>query len=147
LGEIDTAVARLLPLAASSEDPDYAAQLARILREAGRNDESLRWGQFAAVRYDELVARHPEAFADHAAEFWLTTGADPGKALRLPRVNFELAKRPAPTICFPEPSRESCASIAKPKIDLSEGNEAGKQRRASDMPKAGRDGPFERRRR
>lgn len=26
----------------------------------------------AAARYDELVVRHPEAFVDHAAEFWLT---------------------------------------------------------------------------
>ena len=34
LGEIDSAVARLYPLALSSDDPDYAAQLARIL--AGR---------------------------------------------------------------------------------------------------------------
>ena len=29
----------------------------------------------AAARYDELVVRHPEAFVDHAAEFWLTVVA------------------------------------------------------------------------
>ena len=30
-------------------------------------------------RYDELMARHPEAFADHAAEFWLDA-ADAARA-------------------------------------------------------------------
>ena len=35
LGEIDSAVASLRSLAASSDDPDYAAQLARILGDDG----------------------------------------------------------------------------------------------------------------
>ena len=37
----------------------------------------------AAMRYDELVRRHPEAFVDHAAGFWLTVGGDPQRGLRL----------------------------------------------------------------
>ena len=36
LGETDSAIARLRPLTISSDDPDYAAQLARILSEVGR---------------------------------------------------------------------------------------------------------------
>ena len=94
LGEVATAVARLFPLAMSSDDPDYAAQLARILRDAGRADESRHWCEHAAARYDELVVRHPEAFADHAAEFWLTVGGDSDEALRLARLNFEVRKTP-----------------------------------------------------
>ena len=94
LGEIESAVARLYSLAVSSDDPDYAAQLARILGETGHADESRHWCWLAAARYDELVARHPEAFADHAAEFWLAAGADPGKALRLARMNVEVRKTP-----------------------------------------------------
>ena len=94
LGEVDTAVARLLPLAMSSDDPDYAAQLARILGDAGRADESRHWCEQAAARYDQLVVRHPEAFADHAAEFWLTVGGDSNEALRLARLNFEVRKTP-----------------------------------------------------
>ena len=43
LGEIDSAVARLYPLALSSDDPDYAAQLARILGDAGRDAEARHW--------------------------------------------------------------------------------------------------------
>ena len=89
-GEIDSAVASLRSLAASSDDPDYAAQLARILADAGHDSESRHWRRLAAERYDELLARHPEAFADHAAEFWLAAGADPDKALRLAKMNLEV---------------------------------------------------------
>jgi tetratricopeptide (TPR) repeat protein len=94
LGEPDAAVARLYPLAISSDDPDYAAQLARILGEMGRTDASRAWCRLAAARYDELIAAHPEAFADHAAEFWLAAGSDPEKALPLARLNFEVRKTP-----------------------------------------------------
>jgi tetratricopeptide (TPR) repeat protein len=94
LGEIESAVARLHSLALSSDDPDYTAQLARILGDAGRVDESRHWCRLAAARYDELVAAHPEAFADHAAEFWLAAGADPEKAVRLARMNLEVRQTP-----------------------------------------------------
>ncbi len=94
LGEIDSAISRLRSLAASSDDPDYAAHLAGILRDAGRLDESRHWRQVAAARYDELIASHPEAFADHAAEFWLAAGADPDKALRLAKMNVEVRNTP-----------------------------------------------------
>jgi hypothetical protein len=32
----------------------------------------------AAARYHDLIANHPEAFADHGGEFRLAAGADPG---------------------------------------------------------------------
>ena len=94
LGEIDSAVDRLYLLASSSDDPDYAAQLARILAEAGRGDESWHWRQLAATRFDDLMVSRPEAFADHAAEFWLGAGADPDKAFRLAKMNVEVRNTP-----------------------------------------------------
>jgi len=94
LGEIDSAVARLYSLAASSDDPDYAAQLARILAESGRDRESWHWRRLAAARFGELMANRPEAFADHAAEFWLAAGADPHKALRFAKMNMEVRNTP-----------------------------------------------------
>jgi tetratricopeptide (TPR) repeat protein len=92
LGEVDAAIASLRRLTLSSDDPDYAAQLARILADAGRADEALECRASAASRYDELIARHPEAFADHAAEFWLATGREPGKALALAKRNLEIRR-------------------------------------------------------
>ena len=94
LGEIDSAVARLYSLALSSDDPDYAAQLARILRDAGRAAEAGYWRRLAEARYDELLASYPEAFADHAAEFWLAAGGNPDKALRLTEMNLEVRNTP-----------------------------------------------------
>ena len=94
LGEIDSAISRLHSLAESSDDPDYAAHLARILGDVGRESESRIWRRRAAARYDELIASHPEAFADHAAEFWLAAGADPDKALRFAKMNVEVRNTP-----------------------------------------------------
>jgi tetratricopeptide (TPR) repeat protein len=76
LGARDAAIDRLRPLAASSDDPEYAASLASVLSDAGYPQETEHWRISAAARYDELVLRHPEAFVDHAAEFWLTVGGD-----------------------------------------------------------------------
>jgi tetratricopeptide (TPR) repeat protein len=92
LGETEAAIDRLIPLATSSDDPDYAAQLARILGEIGRSEESIAWRRIAASRYDELTAAHPAAFADHAAEFWLGVGNDPRKGLRFAEFNLRVRK-------------------------------------------------------
>jgi tetratricopeptide (TPR) repeat protein len=94
LGNIDVAVGLLRPLAADSDDPDAAGQLARILIENGRSDEARHWRDRAATRYDELVTRHPEAYADHAAEFWLAAGDDPRRALALARLNLSNRQTP-----------------------------------------------------
>ena len=94
LGEPEAAIGRLLPLTISSDDPDYPAQLARILREVDRQQESSEWRARAAARYDELLARHPDAFADHAAEFWLEAGGDPHRALALAGRNLEVRQTP-----------------------------------------------------
>ena len=94
LGDTDSAIARLRPLTISSDDADYAAQLARILGDLGRGEEALEWRDKAATRYEELIARHAAAFADHAAEFWLEAGADPQRALRLAQKNVEVRQTP-----------------------------------------------------
>ena len=88
LGDVAAAVALLEPLAARSEDPDPAAQLARILAARGDADGARRWGERARGRYDELLARHPDAFADHGAEFYLAAGADPQRGLALAEHNL-----------------------------------------------------------
>jgi len=94
LCHFDLAIALLIPLATTSDDPDYAAQLARICAHAGYPDDARYWRERAAARYEELIAVHPEAFADHAAEFWLAAGGSPRKALTLARMNLEIRKTP-----------------------------------------------------
>lgn len=87
LGDTGAAIRTLRRLAATSDDPDYAAQLARILREHGAEAEAEPWVASASARYDQLMQKHPLAFADHAAEFWLAAGNDPVRALDAARRN------------------------------------------------------------
>jgi hypothetical protein len=65
-----------------------------VLSDAGQRDEAQVWRHKAAARYDELLARHLDAFADHAAEFWLTIGGDRERALRLARHNLSVRQTP-----------------------------------------------------
>ena len=107
LGETAAAIARLRPLALASDDPDYPTQLARILGDAGHTEEAQTWRDTAEARYDELLGRHQDAFADHAAEFWLTIGGDPEKALRLARHNLSLRQTPRARALV----RRACAQL------------------------------------
>lgn len=95
LGRRDRAIELLRAAAESSDDPDAAGHLARVLEEAGQRFEASGWRGRAAARYSDLVARHPEAFADHGAEFWLGAGGDPKTALVLARRNLAVRETPA----------------------------------------------------
>jgi tetratricopeptide (TPR) repeat protein len=113
LGEATAAIVRLRPLALTSDDPDYAAQLARVLGEAGQIEEAQTWRDEAEARYDDLIARHGDAFADHAAEFWLTVGGDPERALLLARQNLSLRKTPRARALVRRARRSHITSPAK----------------------------------
>ena len=94
LGERNSAIARLRRLASVADDPDYATQLARMLAETDQADEADIWRGRAEERYEQLVARHPAAFADHAAEFWLSAGNEPRRALSLAKLNLKVRNTP-----------------------------------------------------
>src|SRR5262249_36838454 len=53
LGRYERAITLLRPLAHSSDDPEYAAQLAQVLAEVGQADEARHWRDVATTRYDE----------------------------------------------------------------------------------------------
>jgi hypothetical protein len=65
-----------------------------MLDETCETAEAKHWRRHAVRCYDVLVDRHPWAFADHAADFWLGAGRDPPWALNLATQN--LARRPTP---------------------------------------------------
>lgn len=87
-GDLQAAVALLRPLTWASDDPEYAGHLAAALHACDRFQEAKQWRERAAAGYDELVLRHPEAYADHAADFWLTVGADAERGLQLALQNL-----------------------------------------------------------
>lgn len=94
LGDEQTAIALLRSLAKSSDDPDFAAQLSSILGKVDQTDEATYWRNVAMNRYDELTAAYPEAFADHAAQFWLSIAFNPQKALQFAQNNLQVRQTP-----------------------------------------------------
>src|SRR5207342_2563343 len=69
-GDIDAAAALVEPLLAISDDPEYIATHAEILAARGDFIEADQAAQRAAMAYASLLARRPEAYADHAAAFF-----------------------------------------------------------------------------
>lgn len=104
-GETESAIKRLISLTTSSDEPDYCAALSRIFLKNGRTEEAEDWRRKAAVRYDDLLSRHPEAFADHAAAFWLDVGSDPHLALSLAKLNLEIRQTPRAKKLFDRANR------------------------------------------
>src|SRR5262245_6846664 len=81
----------LLP-ALSSRDPEVRWRLADVLIAQERFAEAKPQLEAARLGFDELLARHLLAFADHGAEFYAGSGNDCARALELARTN--VANRP-----------------------------------------------------
>jgi tetratricopeptide (TPR) repeat protein len=80
-GRRDAAIALLRPLVGVSDDPEYKGQLAALLEQSGDVDGAKRLLAEAKGSYQLLLARHPRAFAAHAARFYLGPAKDPKSAM------------------------------------------------------------------
>lgn len=117
-GRRDAAIALLERVVPHTDDPETAGQLSALLRAVGRDAEADRLRTAAASRYAELVARHPEAFADHAARFQLEVMGDAAAALPLAEKNLEVRHTPAAvelalTTAFAAGRTERACTIAR----------------------------------
>ena len=90
-GETGDAETLLRP-ALSSRDPEVRWRFADVLIAQERFEEAKTELDAARVGFDQLLARHRLAFADHAAEFYAGSGDDCRRALELARAN--VANRP-----------------------------------------------------
>jgi hypothetical protein len=82
----------VLSPALSSADPEVRWRLADVLAAQGRQSEAETQLRAARMGFEDLLGKHTLAFADHAAEFYAGSGADPWRALGLARLNA--ANRP-----------------------------------------------------
>ena len=82
----------LLRPALASRDPEVQWRLADVLFAQQRFEEAQTELDAARLRFDQLLARHPLAFADHGAEFYAGSGNDCRRAIDLARAN--VANRP-----------------------------------------------------
>ena len=76
-GRLDVAAALIKPPLETSDDPRYRAIHAEILAARGDREAAAREAEFAAVRYELLLARRPEAYAEPAAIFSWVSGIGP----------------------------------------------------------------------
>jgi tetratricopeptide (TPR) repeat protein len=93
LGQLDAALALVRPLLQVSDDPEYRATYAEILAARG-DGEALSEAERAATGYESLLARRPEAYADHAAAFFTGVGNRPQLAVDLASANWNLRDTP-----------------------------------------------------
>lgn len=82
----------LLEPALASGDPEVAWRLADVAEVRGDPAAAALYLAAARAGFEALVSKHPLAFADHAAEFYLGSGDDPVRALELARL--DCANRP-----------------------------------------------------
>ncbi len=85
-GDPERARPMLLELVANTDDPEYIGLLAEVENQMGNRQRAAELAAQATTSYNRLIDRYPEAFADHAARYFLEMGNNPTRA-------FELAKR------------------------------------------------------
>ena len=106
--------ARLLleSLVARTDDPEYVGQLGALYRQMHRTEEGDRLVRSATSGYEALLARHPAAFCDHAARFYLHVAGDPDRALVLARKNLALRQTPDARDLVTEAERATTATAS-----------------------------------
>ncbi len=94
-GAMTAARARLEQVAASSAEPEALALLGDLDLRSGDKARGLQRIALARRRFEALLALHPHAFADHAAEIYLGPGADAERAWHLAQLNLAARRTPA----------------------------------------------------
>lgn len=87
-GDQAAAEARLLRVVIHSDEPEAMALLGELHMRQGETARGQDEIAGARRRYERLLGRHPEAFADHAAEFYLGVGHDPQRAWAWAQANL-----------------------------------------------------------
>lgn len=87
-GALASAMARLERVAASSNEPEALALLGELHLRTGDPARGRSEIARSRQRFESLLARHPLAFADHAAEFYLGPGGDAERAWVLAQRNL-----------------------------------------------------------
>jgi tetratricopeptide (TPR) repeat protein len=86
--DLKSAIVRLKCVVASSNEPEALALLGVLHVRTGDALRGEREIFLARQRFELLLARHPLAFADHAAEFYLGPGGDAERAWVLAQLNL-----------------------------------------------------------
>ena len=87
-GLADQAIPLYVRLIEVTGDPEFCGVLAELVKEGWEEGTSIEPEQCARNGFQRLVAQYPEAYWQHAAEFYLSRG-EVAEAYRLARLNLE----------------------------------------------------------
>ena len=88
MGKLKSARSRYVSVIEQTDNPEFIGALAELERESGNQETADKLFARAQKGWNELLARHPEAFTDHAAKFFIASG-NARRALALSRSNME----------------------------------------------------------
>ena len=125
-GDLEIAAALIAPLVHLSDDPEYRATHAEILAARGDETGAAREAALAASGYVRLIARRPEAYADHAAAFFMGIGNWPWLAFELASMNFRLRDTPRSRDLLAR-ARQRAAAGTAPCLDRSSGRTSARR--------------------
>ncbi len=114
LGQVEKASDLIETLPAVSDDPEYLATHAEILATRGDHDAAANQAKRAGTAYESLLARRPEAYADHAAFFFMGVGNQPQRAVELAEMNRALRDTPRSRALLSK-ARRAAAEHARPR--------------------------------
>jgi hypothetical protein len=77
-----------------SDDPEYRGIYAEILAARGDREAATEEAESAAAGYELLLEQRPEAYADHAAAFFMGVGNRADLAVDLASANRRLRDTP-----------------------------------------------------
>lgn len=89
-GKTEDAKTLYLDIIDRTGNPEFMDALAGILLEEGKEAEAKPFVERADQRYQELLARYPEAAYGHALEHYLEHGESPQQALEMAKKNHAL---------------------------------------------------------
>jgi len=113
-GQLDRALALITPLLAISDDPEYRATYAQILAARGERRAAALEAELAATAYERLLESRPEAYAEHAAAFFIGLGNRPQRAVELAAANWKLRDTPRARSLLSRAQRDASAGTGEP---------------------------------
>lgn len=87
-GRNELALQTLQPALAST-DPEVSWKISDIYAMDNQPNYSAQYLQLTNTLFTNLLERYPLAFADHAAEFYISSGNNPDKAYQLALLNYQ----------------------------------------------------------
>ncbi len=89
-GKTEEAKTLYLDIIERTNSPEFMDAMAGISFEAGKEAEGKEWVAKARKRYEEQMAKYPEAAYGHALGHYLEFGDDPAYVLELAQKNYDL---------------------------------------------------------